>query len=159
MGTACSSESILAKHVRCFEWIVPVYQTTRRHIWDDIHLRSRRCENRESCVAISIVSVFQMSCADSELILDWRKTFVAFPCLILMLHCTACMEQTRFFFLQETVAQPLDKLRTGRFITMFIRTCHWSVTWARRIQSIPRHPVSLKTILLAESKVRSCYVS
>jgi hypothetical protein len=33
---------------------------------------------------------------------------------------------------------------TQRFITMFTRALHWSLSWARLIQSIPSHPISLK---------------
>jgi hypothetical protein len=33
--------------------------------------------------------------------------------------------------------------RTRRFITVFTRALHWSLSWAISIQSIPSHPVSL----------------
>jgi hypothetical protein len=33
---------------------------------------------------------------------------------------------------------------TRRFITVFTRALHWSLSWARSIQSIPYHPISLK---------------
>jgi hypothetical protein len=32
---------------------------------------------------------------------------------------------------------------TRRFITMFTRARHWSLSWARWIQSTPPHPISL----------------
>jgi hypothetical protein len=31
---------------------------------------------------------------------------------------------------------------TGRFITVFTRALHWSLSWVRSIQSIPSHPIS-----------------
>jgi hypothetical protein len=35
-----------------------------------------------------------------------------------------------------------------RFITMFTRSLHWSLSWTKSIQSIPPHPVSLRSILI-----------
>jgi hypothetical protein len=35
-----------------------------------------------------------------------------------------------------------------RFITMFTRALHWSLSWSRSIQSIPPHPISLRSILI-----------
>jgi len=32
---------------------------------------------------------------------------------------------------------------TRRFITLFTRACHWSLSWARCIQSTTSHPISL----------------
>jgi hypothetical protein len=37
---------------------------------------------------------------------------------------------------------------TWRFITMFTRALHWSLSWARSIQSIPSHPISLRSTFL-----------
>jgi hypothetical protein len=34
---------------------------------------------------------------------------------------------------------------TRRFITVITRVLHWSLSWARSIQSTPTHPISLKT--------------
>jgi len=45
-----------------------------------------------------------------------------------------------------TVAQPINKSVfnwTRRFTTVFTRARHWSLTWAKRIQSISLHPISL----------------
>jgi hypothetical protein len=36
---------------------------------------------------------------------------------------------------------------TWRFITMFTRALHWSLSWNRSIQSIPPHPIYLRSIL------------
>jgi hypothetical protein len=35
-----------------------------------------------------------------------------------------------------------------RFITVFTRALHWSLSWTSLIQSIPLHPVSLRPILI-----------
>jgi hypothetical protein len=37
---------------------------------------------------------------------------------------------------------------TRRFITAFTRALHWSLSWARSIQSIPSHPNSHRSILI-----------
>jgi hypothetical protein len=37
---------------------------------------------------------------------------------------------------------------TRRFITVFTRALHLSLSWVRSIQSIPPHPVSLRSILI-----------
>jgi hypothetical protein len=37
---------------------------------------------------------------------------------------------------------------TRKFITMFTRALNWSLSWGRSIQSIPRHPISLRPILV-----------
>jgi hypothetical protein len=40
---------------------------------------------------------------------------------------------------------------TRRFITVFIRALHWSPSWTRSIQSIPPHPISLRSILIVST--------
>jgi hypothetical protein len=37
--------------------------------------------------------------------------------------------------------------RTRRLISVFTRVLHWSLSWARAIQSIPSHPITLRSIL------------
>jgi hypothetical protein len=37
---------------------------------------------------------------------------------------------------------------TRRFITVFTRTLHWALFWARSIQYIPSPPISLRSILI-----------
>jgi hypothetical protein len=37
---------------------------------------------------------------------------------------------------------------TRRFITMFTRAFHWSLSWARSTQLTPSHPISLRYILI-----------
>jgi hypothetical protein len=43
---------------------------------------------------------------------------------------------------------------TRRFIAVFTRALHWSLSWARSIQSIPPHPISLRSILILSSHLR-----
>jgi hypothetical protein len=43
---------------------------------------------------------------------------------------------------------------TQRFITVFTRALHWSLSWARSIQFIPSHPTSLRSILIWSTPVR-----
>jgi hypothetical protein len=43
---------------------------------------------------------------------------------------------------------------TRRFITLFTIAFHWSISWARSIQSIQPHPVSLKSILILSTHLR-----
>jgi len=38
---------------------------------------------------------------------------------------------------------------TRRFVTAFTRSRHWSLSWARWIQSTPSHPISLGSILMS----------
>jgi hypothetical protein len=49
---------------------------------------------------------------------------------------------------------------TRRFITVFTRALHWSLSSAKSIQFIPRHPISLKLILILSTHLsldlRSC---
>jgi len=40
------------------------------------------------------------------------------------------------------------------FIPMFITACHWSLSWARWIQSSSSHPSSLRSILILSSHLR-----
>jgi hypothetical protein len=43
---------------------------------------------------------------------------------------------------------------TRRLITVFTRALHWSLSWARSIQSIPSHSVSLRSILTLSTDLR-----
>jgi hypothetical protein len=43
---------------------------------------------------------------------------------------------------------------TRRFITVFTRALHWSLSWARSIQSPPPHPISLSSILILFTHLR-----
>jgi hypothetical protein len=54
---------------------------------------------------------------------------------------------------------PPKYFRSRSFITVFRRDRHWSLSWARWIQSIPLHPISLRSILLSSSHLRQCHPS
>jgi hypothetical protein len=41
-----------------------------------------------------------------------------------------------------------------RFIIVFTRALHWSLPWARSIQSIPSHPISIRSILILSTHLR-----
>jgi hypothetical protein len=43
---------------------------------------------------------------------------------------------------------------TRRFITAFTRALHWSLSWARSIQSIPSNPISVRSILILSTHLR-----
>jgi hypothetical protein len=40
---------------------------------------------------------------------------------------------------------------TWSFVTVFTRTCHWSICWARWIKYISSHPISLISIIILSS--------
>jgi hypothetical protein len=42
---------------------------------------------------------------------------------------------------------------TRRFITVFTRALHWSLSWPRSIQSIPSHPISLRSTLMLSTNL------
>jgi hypothetical protein len=44
--------------------------------------------------------------------------------------------------------------RTRRFITVFTKALPCSLSWARSIQSIPPHPISLRSILILSTHLR-----
>jgi hypothetical protein len=43
---------------------------------------------------------------------------------------------------------------TRRFITVFTKACHWTLSWARRIQFAPSIPISSRSILMLSSHLR-----
>jgi hypothetical protein len=56
------------------------------------------------------------------------------------------------------IVQPLKNVPgfygTRKFITVFTRALHWSLSWARLIQSIQSHPSSLRSILILSTHLR-----
>jgi hypothetical protein len=56
------------------------------------------------------------------------------------------------------IVQPLKNFpafyENRRFITVFTKYLHWSLSWARLIQSIPTHPISLRSILTLSTHLR-----
>jgi hypothetical protein len=55
------------------------------------------------------------------------------------------------------IVQPLKNFPafygTRRFITVFTTALHWSLSWARSIQSIPSHPISLRSLVTTAWRV------
>jgi hypothetical protein len=43
---------------------------------------------------------------------------------------------------------------TRRFITVFTKACHWTLSWGSRIQFAPSIPISLRSILMLSSHLR-----
>jgi hypothetical protein len=43
---------------------------------------------------------------------------------------------------------------TRRFITVITRAIHWSLSWAKSIQSTPSHPISQRSILISSTHLR-----
>jgi hypothetical protein len=52
----------------------------------------------------------------------------------------------------------LRNTATGRFSTMFTTAHHWSLSWARRIQSTLSQPISQRSILIFSSHLRVCFL-
>jgi hypothetical protein len=46
-----------------------------------------------------------------------------------------------------------------RFITVLTRALHWSLSWARSIQSIPSFPINLRSILILSTHLRHGFTS
>jgi hypothetical protein len=40
---------------------------------------------------------------------------------------------------------------TRRFITVFTRALHWSLSWATSLKSTPSHPITLRSVLILSS--------
>jgi hypothetical protein len=61
--------------------------------------------------------------------------------------------QSRFLLEKLIVTQLIKKFltfyATRRFITVFTRASHWSISWARWIQSTPSHRISLRSKLIS----------
>jgi hypothetical protein len=82
----------------------------------------------------------------SLLLLKYGKRFKStFPRNYLTSWIWALLEQS-------PVVQLLKNFPTfygnRRFITVFTRALHWSLSWANSVQSIPPHPISLRSILI-----------
>jgi hypothetical protein len=71
---------------------------------------------------------------------------------------TVSMEYNWVLLEKLPVAQLLKNFPTfygtRKFITVFARALHWSLSWARLIQYIPPHPISLRSILILSSHLR-----
>jgi hypothetical protein len=68
-------------------------------------------------------------------------------------HCTWILTYLWSWALPEKlpIVQPLKKFSafygTRRFITMFTRALHWSLSWARSIQSTTSHPIHFHILI------------
>jgi hypothetical protein len=40
---------------------------------------------------------------------------------------------------------------------VYTRALHWSLSWAKLIQSIPSHPISLRSILVLSNLPYTCF--
>jgi hypothetical protein len=58
---------------------------------------------------------------------------------------------------KSTLAQPLKNSPilycARRFFTVFTRALHWSLSWARAIQFIPSHHISLRSVLILSTRL------
>jgi hypothetical protein len=57
-----------------------------------------------------------------------------------------------------SIVQPFKKFPefygTQRFVAVFTRDLHWSLSWASSIQYIPSHTISLRTVLILFTDIR-----
>jgi hypothetical protein len=64
---------------------------------------------------------------------------------------------------EPPIVQPLKNFPayygTRRFNTVFTRALHWSLSWARWIQSKPSHPISVRSILILSTHLRLDLIS
>jgi hypothetical protein len=75
------------------------------------------------------------------------------------IHCLSPTHSWSWVLLEEPpIVQPLKNFPefygTRRFITVFTRTLHWSLSWASSVQSIPFHPISLRSFLILFTHLR-----
>jgi hypothetical protein len=74
--------------------------------------------------------------------------------LVIHYHCLQVIDNSMELSPWEAVSHATHLLKNfptfygiRRFITIFTRALHWSLSWARSIQSIPSHPISVRFIL------------
>jgi hypothetical protein len=88
---------------------------------------------------------------------SWPRKFVIFPKRNVMKnffnHSHSLTHSWSWALLEKPSIVKLHKnfpafYGTRRIIIMFTRAFHWSLSWARSIQSIPSHPISLRSILI-----------
>jgi hypothetical protein len=73
--------------------------------------------------------------------------------------CVAHTHSCSWALLEKSpIVQLLNKFPafygTQRFITVFTRALQWSLSWARSIQCIPSHPISLRSVLILSTHLR-----
>jgi hypothetical protein len=110
------------------EMCVDYQQTTRRYVQEDRILHNHRCENvksNEECYLLTYLLTYSWSWALLEKL----------PIVLLLKNFP-------------------EFYGTRRFITAFTRALHWSLSWARSIQSPPSYPISLRSILILSTHLR-----
>jgi hypothetical protein len=128
--------------------IVTLWRRPLRHHWKvtGFHFRRSECDadhwvpcnakirNAGSCtsthVHITESLIFLITHSLIELSPSWEAA-----------NCAATQELPEFY-------------GTRRFIAVFTRAVHWSLFWARSNQSIPSHPISLRSILILSTHLR-----
>jgi len=67
------------------------------------------------------------------------------------LRLVLCCEKYIMILHNHSAGQVIPAFGTRTFITVFTTTRHWSLYWARWIQSEPFHPFSLRSVLILSS--------
>jgi hypothetical protein len=136
------------------------------------------CEMREAVwYFILIIKVLAITCRWQDLIFSislrfFHSSFIeSYLCLygsgLLCLFCSRSVNISTLFTnrcwvvldwltLEKLIVTQLIKKFPAfhgawRFITVFTRTHHWSLSWARWFQSISSHPISLRSIIILSS--------
>jgi hypothetical protein len=130
----------------------PIWRTSKLHavigyfavsltLWDGL------CEGSRRLLLIGFSTLKMEVVCSSEMSVDFQSDYMA-------LHPrrrTNQLTNTMGWVLLEKllVAQLLKNFpafyETQRFITVITSALHWPLSWARSIQSIQPHPISLKT--------------
>jgi hypothetical protein len=104
------------------------------------------CDNVGSCFLAHVCRLLCAVCSN--------RAQTVFACL------TSFLPYLRSWALLEKppIVQPLKNFPTfygtRRFIAVFRRALHWSLSWARSIQSIPSHPLYIRSILILSTGLR-----
>jgi len=80
------------------------------------------------------------------------------PLLHLQKECWKCRLTPQSIVLEKLIVAQLVKnfpafCGTRRFVTVFTRTRHWSLSWATWIQSLPLQPVDIISVLILSSRL------
>jgi hypothetical protein len=110
-----------------------------------------------SACRVSVQVLFVLKAWRKELIKTslpcYRCQPLKFQCKNKVLSVTKLKTSCTWALLEKLpIVHPLRNLLafhgTRRLITVFTRVLHWSLSWARSIQSISSHPISLSSILI-----------
>jgi hypothetical protein len=109
----------------------------------------------------SIFSIFPNTHSQNILLSDITWSFQSLLCLFMLTSLTHSWSWT--LLKKPPIVQLLKKFQafygTRRFITVITRTLHWSRSWARSIQSIPPHPISLRSSYLCLGLLSGLFIS